>query len=65
MTALRVPAILAAGLLLPALAPAAALARDVLPPPPDASGTAACNERLGRSFPDTMLNEEDTARRDR
>lgn len=52
------PAILAAGFLMPALA------RADLAPPPAEPGTVAYNEWLGRSFSDTMLNEADTALRD-
>lgn len=52
-------AVLAASFLLPA----AAFATDLLPPPPDAPGTVAYNEWLGRSFSDVMLNEPDQAKR--
>lgn len=48
----------AAGLLLPV-----AIFADVLPPAPDAPGTVAYNAWLGRNFSDTMLNEEDTTKR--
>ncbi|MGL4237848.1 ester cyclase [Tabrizicola sp.] len=38
-------------------------AQDLLPPPPDAPGTVAYNEWLGRSFSEVMLNEADQAKR--
>ncbi len=52
-------AILTASLLLPV----AAHAQAILPPPPDAPGSVAYNEWLGRSFSDVMLNEPDQNRR--
>lgn len=45
------------------LLPVAATAQESLPPPPDAPGTVAYNEWLGRSFTDVMLNEADQSKR--
>ncbi len=45
------------------LLPGVSLAQDLLPPPPDAPGTVAYNEWLGRSFSEVMLNEPDQTRR--
>jgi hypothetical protein len=53
------PALLAACLAMPAVAQST----DLLPPPPDAPGTVAYNEWLGRSFSEVMLNEADQEKR--
>ncbi len=56
---LLLSAVLAAGLALPAVGQST----DLLPAPPDAPGTVAYNEWLGRSFSEVMLNEADQAKR--
>jgi predicted SnoaL-like aldol condensation-catalyzing enzyme len=55
--------LMSAALIVALLLPSVSLADDLLPPPPSAPGTPAYNEWLGRQFSDTMLNEENTERR--